>query len=222
MDGNRRWADQKKLPRLAGHKEGVKSLKRLVRHAGSIGLNYLTVYAFSSENWQRSQEEVRYLFDLFSNVLRDEFDELSDNKVRLRFIGDLSAVPPRLKKSMEKSMDDSGANDGLNLQVAINYGSRLEITQATKQIVADVLAGKLEEKNITEEVLNNYLFTKGIPDPEMLIRTGGEMRLSNYLLWQAAYSELYITPILWPDFTPENFDQAIEEYAQRERRYGGD
>lgn len=222
MDGNRRWADQKKLPRLAGHKEGVKSLKRLVRHAGAIGLNYLTVYAFSSENWQRSQEEVRYLFDLFSSVLRDEFEELSDNRVRLRFIGDLSGLPPKLKKSMEKSMDESGANTGLNLQVAINYGSRLEITQATQRIVADVLAGKLDEKNITEDVLNSYLFTNGIPDPEMLIRTGGEMRLSNYLLWQSAYSELYITPVLWPDFTPENFDQAIEEYAQRERRYGGD
>ncbi len=126
MDGNRRWADQRKLPRLSGHKEGVKSLKRLVRHAGAIGLEYLTVYAFSSENWQRSREEVRYLFELFSNVLRDEFDELSENKVRLRFIGDMSTIPARLKKSFERSMEESKDNTGLNLQVAINYGSRLK------------------------------------------------------------------------------------------------
>jgi undecaprenyl diphosphate synthase len=222
MDGNRRWADQRKLPRLSGHKEGVKSLKRLVRHAGAIGLEYLTVYAFSSENWQRSREEVRYLFELFSNVLRDEFDELSENKVRLRFIGDMSTIPARLKKSFERSMEESKSNTGLNLQVAINYGSRLEITLAAKRIAAEVMDGKLAPSEITEELLNSYLFTGEIPDPEMMIRTGGEMRLSNYLLWQAAYSELYITPILWPDFSPENFDQAIEEYAQRNRRYGGD
>ncbi|MCC7530328.1 MAG: isoprenyl transferase [Candidatus Melainabacteria bacterium] len=222
MDGNRRWADQRKLPRLSGHKEGVKSLKRLVRHAGSIGLEYLTVYAFSSENWQRSREEVRYLFELFSNVLRDEFDELSENRVRLRFIGDMSTIPARLKKSFERSMEESKHNTGLNLQVAINYGSRLEITQAAKRIAAEAAAGLLAPADITEELLNSYLFTGEIPDPEMMIRTGGEMRLSNYLLWQAAYSELYITPILWPDFTPENFDEAIEEYAQRNRRYGGD
>ena len=136
MDGNRRWADQRGLPRLSGHKEGVKSLKRLVRHAGEIGLEYLTVYAFSSENWQRSREEVRYLFELFSNVLRDEFDELSENKVRLHFIGDMSTIPARLKKSFERSMEESKNNSGLNLQVAINYGSRLEITLAAKRIAA--------------------------------------------------------------------------------------
>lgn len=222
MDGNRRWADLRKLPRLSGHKEGVKALKRLVRHAGEIGLEYLTVYAFSSENWQRSKEEVRYLFELFSNVLRDEFDELAENKVRLRFLGDMSTIPARLKKSFDKSMDDSKNNTGLNLQVAINYGSRLEITLAAKRIAAEVAEGKLKPSEITEELLNSYLFTGDIPDPEMMIRTGGEMRLSNYLLWQAAYSELYITPILWPDFAPENFDEAIEEYARRNRRYGGD
>ncbi len=222
MDGNRRWADQRGLPRLSGHKEGVKSLKRLVRHAGEIGLEYLTVYAFSSENWQRSREEVRYLFELFSNVLRDEFDELSENKVRLHFIGDMSTIPARLKKSFERSMEESKNNSGLNLQVAINYGSRLEITLAAKRIAAEAAAGRLQPAEITEELLNSYLFTGAIPDPEMMIRTGGEMRLSNYLLWQAAYSELYITPILWPDFTPENFDLALEEYAQRNRRYGGD
>ncbi len=222
MDGNRRWADQRKLPRLSGHKEGVKSLKRLVRHAGAIGLEYLTVYAFSSENWQRSKEEVRYLFELFSNVLRDEFDELAENKVRLRFLGDMSTIPVRLRKSFERSMEDSKGNTGLNLQVAINYGSRLEITLAAKRIAADVAAGRLNANEITEELLSTYLFTGEIPDPEMMIRTGGEMRLSNYLLWQAAYSELYITPILWPDFSPQDFDEAVQEYAHRNRRFGAD
>ncbi|HEY9788708.1 MAG TPA: isoprenyl transferase [Candidatus Obscuribacterales bacterium] len=222
MDGNRRWADQKGIPRLLGHKEGVKSLKRLVRHAGERNLKYLTVYAFSSENWQRSQEEVRYLFELFSTVLKDEFDELSANRVRLRFIGDLSQVPPNLRASMEKSMKDSENNTGLSLQVAINYGSRLEITLGVKRLVEDVKAGKIQAQEIDEELLSNYLFTRGIPDPEMIIRTGGEMRLSNYLLWQAAYSELYVTPVLWPDFTPEDFEAAIVEYHKRERRYGGD
>jgi len=222
MDGNRRWADQRRLPRLSGHKEGVKALKAIVRHAGAMGLEYLTVYAFSSENWQRSREEVRYLFELFAKVLRDEFDELSGNEVRLRFIGDMSTIPARLKKSFERSMEDSRNNTGLNLQVAINYGSRLEITQAAKRIASEVAEGKLTAGQVTEDLLNQYLFTGDIPDPEMMIRTGGEMRLSNYLLWQAAYSELYITPILWPDFSPENFDEALEEYAQRNRRYGGD
>lgn len=222
MDGNRRWADLHKLPRLSGHKEGVKSLKRLVRHAGAIGLEYLTVYAFSSENWQRSREEVRYLFELFANVLRDEFEELSQNRVRLRFLGDMSTIPVRLRKSFEKSMEDSRNNTGLKLQVAINYGSRLEITQAAKRLAVDVAEGKISPAEITEELLGSYLFTQEIPDPEMMIRTGGEMRLSNYLLWQAAYSELYITPVLWPDFTPENFDEAVEEYAMRNRRFGAD
>jgi undecaprenyl diphosphate synthase len=222
MDGNRRWADQRKLPRLSGHKEGVKSLKRLVQHAGAIGLEYLTVYAFSSENWQRSKEEVRYLFELFSNVLRDEFTELADNKVRLRFLGDMSTIPARLRKSFERSMEDSKNNTGLNLQVAINYGSRLEITQAAKRLAIDVAAGKLNANEITEDLFANYLFTEDIPDPEMMIRTGGEMRLSNYLLWQAAYSELYITPTLWPDFSPQNFDEAVDEYAHRNRRFGAD
>ncbi|MBA3855826.1 MAG: hypothetical protein C0507_02845 [Cyanobacteria bacterium PR.3.49] len=222
MDGNRRWADQRHLPRLSGHKEGVKALKTIVSHAGAIGLQYLTVYAFSSENWQRSREEVRYLFELFANVLRDEFDELAENKVRLRFIGDMSTIPARLKKSFERSMEDSKNNTGLNLQVAINYGSRLEITLAAKRIAQEAAEGKLSASDVTEDLLNAYLFTGEIPDPEMMIRTGGEMRLSNYLLWQAAYSELYITPILWPDFKPENFDEALEEYAQRNRRYGGD
>lgn len=220
MDGNRRWADERGLPRMLGHKEGVKTLKRLVRYAGERDLKFLTVYAFSSENWQRSKDEVKYLFDLFAVVLRDEFDELKENKVRLRFLGDPAQIPPSLKKSMEKSMEETKHNTGLGLQVAINYGSRLEITLAFKKIIEEVQAGRLNPSAIDESLVSSYLFTSGIPDPEMIIRTGGEMRLSNYLLWQAAYSELYVTPTLWPDFTPDDFEEAVLEFQRRERRYG--
>lgn len=220
MDGNRRWAETRHLPKLKGHQEGVKSLKRLVRHVGALGLDYLTVYAFSSENWQRSADEVNYLFELFGRVLSEEFAELSENHVRLRFLGQLDKVPPALKRSMEKSMRDSQANTGLNLQVAINYGSRLEITDAIKSIAARVRDGQLQVEEIDEEMVSAALYTGGMPDPELLIRTGGELRLSNYLLWQSAYTEIYVTPTLWPEFTPESFDEAIEEFTRRHRRWG--
>jgi undecaprenyl diphosphate synthase len=222
MDGNRRWADKRHYPRLKGHQEGVKSLKRLVRHVGAQGLKYLTVYAFSSENWQRSEEEVNYLFELFGRVLTEEFAELSDNGVKLTFLGQLAAVPPRLRRSMENTMAKMAHNTGLSLQVAINYGSRLEITDAVKELAVQVKAGLLKPEEITEELISRHLYTRDIPDPELLIRTGGEMRLSNYLLWQSAYTELYVTPKLWPEFLPADFDQAIEEFIRRNRRYGGD
>lgn len=222
MDGNRRWAENRRLPKLKGHQEGVKSLKRLVRHVGALGLGYLTVYAFSSENWQRSSEEVSYLFELFGRVLAEEFAELSDNNVRLSFLGQIKGVPPSLRASMEKSMAASAGNTGLNLQVAINYGSRLEITDAVRRLAEAVKAGELQPEEITEEKISEALYTGGMPDPELLIRTGGEMRLSNYLLWQSAYTEILVTPTLWPEFTPEAFDQAIEEFSRRNRRWGGD
>jgi undecaprenyl diphosphate synthase len=222
MDGNRRWADTKHLPRVLGHKEGVKSLKRLVRHVGALGLKYLTVYAFSSENWQRTQEEVSYLFELFVNVLNDELEELCKNEVRLTFIGHLDPLPEKLKKKMVNAMSSTSSNTGLSLQVAINYGSRLEITEAIKKISTDVAQGKLRAEDITEELVSANLFTSELPDPELMIRTGGEMRLSNYLLWQSAYAELYVTSVLWPDFSPDEFDKAIVEFQIRHRRYGGD
>ncbi len=222
MDGNRRWADLHKLPRLLGHKEGVKSLKRLVRHAGKLGLKYLTVYAFSSENWQRSQEEVDYLFELFATVLKEELMELSENQVKLSFLGQLDKMPANLKQSFDKAMVSTANNKGLSLQVAINYGSRLEITEAIKQIASGIKSGAITPEQITDDLVEQYLYTKGLPDPELLIRTGGQMRLSNYMLWQAAYAEFYVTPVLWPDFTPECFDAAIEDFKLRERRFGGD
>ncbi len=220
MDGNRRWATQRKLPKLIGHQEGVKSLKRLVKHVGAVGLEYLTVYAFSSENWQRADEEVSYLLKLFVQVLSDEVAELHKNKVRLRFIGKLDTMPEDLRIKMQRAEDTTAANTGLNLQVAINYGSRLEITEALKKIAQDAISGKISVDKINEELVSSYLYTNEIPDPELLIRTGGEMRLSNYLLWQSAYTEIYICDALWPDFSPEHFDLAIEEFKTRHRRYG--
>ena len=189
---------------------------------GALGHKYLTVYAFSSENWQRTEEEVNYLFELFGRVLTEEFSELAENGVKLTFLGQLSAVPPKLKKSMEKTMQKTAENTGLSLQVAINYGGRLEITDAVKELAEQVKAGTLEPQDITESLIGKHLYTRGMPDPELLIRTGGEMRLSNYLLWQSAYTELYITPTLWPEFSPDHFDQAIEEFVSRNRRWGGD
>jgi undecaprenyl diphosphate synthase len=222
MDGNRRWADLHKLPRLLGHREGVKSLKRLVKHVGEIGLSYLTVYAFSSENWQRSQEEVDYLFELFALVIKEELAELHNNNVRLSFVGQLERMPSSLKKSFDAATEQTSKNTGLSLQIAINYGSRLEISEAMKKIAFDIERGAINSDEISEQLIEKYLYTKGLPDPELIIRTGGEMRLSNYMLWQAAYAEFYVTPILWPDFTPACFDAAIEDFKQRERRFGGD
>ena len=202
MDGNRRWADLHGVPRFMGHKEGVKALKKLVRHVGRHGLGYLTVYAFSSENWQRSKEEVRYLFELFAKVLTEEFDELSENGVKLTFLGNLSQIPAKLANQLSGAMERSKSNRGLSLQVAINYGSRLEICEAVQKIATDVRACRLSPDKIDEALISSYLYTKEMPDPELIIRTGGEMRLSNYLLWQAAYTELYVTDVLWPTSPP--------------------
>lgn len=222
MDGNRRWADRKHIPRVFGHKEGVTSLKRLVKHAAVRGLEFMTVYAFSSENWQRGQEEVDYLFELFTRVLRDELEELHKNNVRLKFIGKLDEMPAHLQQGFTRAMTLTSENTGLRLQVALNYGSRLEISEACKTIAKKVCAGDLCPDEISPELISEYLYTKGIPDPDLLIRTGGEMRLSNYLLWQSAYSELYVTELMWPEFNELEFDKALEEFAQRQRRWGGD
>lgn len=220
MDGNRRWADRKHVPRVWGHKEGVQSLKKLVKHAAKVGLEYMTVYAFSSENWQRDQEEVNYLFELFARVLTDEIQELHQAKVRLRFIGKLEGMPKNLQEGFTSAMKLTEQNTGLNLQIALNYGSRLEIAEALKEIAQQVQSGKLQIDDITPDLVSDHLYTRGIPDPDLIIRTGGEMRLSNYLLWQAAYTELYISPVMWPEFNELEFDKAIEEFKQRQRRYG--
>ncbi|MBX9690608.1 MAG: isoprenyl transferase [Candidatus Obscuribacterales bacterium] len=221
MDGNRRWADRKHVPRVWGHKEGVQSLKKLVKHAAKIKLQYMTVYAFSSENWQRGPDEVDYLFELFSRVLGDELEELHAANVRLRFIGKLEAMPENLQNGFKNAMELTGNNSGLNLQIALNYGSRLEIAEACKEIAAEVERGNLKIEEITPELISAHLYTRDIPDPDLLIRTGGEMRLSNYLLWQSAYTELYVTELMWPEFDEIEFDKALSEFKNRQRRYGG-
>lgn len=222
MDGNRRWADKKHLPRLLGHREGVKTLKELVKYAGREGLRYLTVYAFSSENWNRSNDEVSYLMELLAEAIRDELDELHENQIRLSFIGDLSGMSAALRAEFDRAMERTRNNEQLSLQVAINYGSRLEIAEAVRRIAEEVKGGRLSTSQITEDLIGKYLYTGNIPDPDLLIRTGGEMRLSNYLLWQSAYTELYITPVLWPEFTPEMLEDALVEFTSRQRRFGGD
>ncbi len=222
MDGNRRWADKLRLPRLLGHREGVKTLKELVKYAGAHGLKYLTVYAFSSENWNRSDKEVKYLLELLCQAIGSELDELDSNGVRLRFIGDLSGMPDNLRQEFEKAMLRTSSNKGLSLQVAVNYGSRLEITHAMRRVARAVKDGQLSLDEIEPAVVSSYLYSADIPDPDLLIRTAGEMRLSNFLLWQAAYSELYITPVLWPEFTPCQFELAVAEFSLRQRRFGGD
>jgi undecaprenyl diphosphate synthase len=220
MDGNRRWAAQHHLPKLMGHREGVKALKTLVKHAAARGLKFLTVYAFSSENWSRDKTEVDYLLELLAQVLSTEVEELHANNVRLRFLGRLEEMPAELRKAFESASNRTKDNSGLSLQVAVNYGSRLEIVDAVKKIALNVKAGELDILNIDVDLLSHYLYTGEIPDPDLVIRTGGEMRLSNYLLWQAAYAELYISEILWPDFTPEHFEAAVSEFSSRQRRYG--
>lgn len=222
MDGNRRWASARHLPQLIGHKEGVKTLKTLVKHLCARKLEYLTVYAFSSENWSRAQEEVDYLMQLFTEALTNELSELSGAGVRLSFIGDLANMPADLCRRLDKATEQTAKNEGMRMQVALNYGSRLEIVEAARQLAADVKEGRLKPADISLETFSQALYTRELPDPDLIIRTGGEMRLSNYLLWQAAYAEIYVTQTMWPDFAPELFDDAIADYSQRQRRYGGD
>jgi undecaprenyl diphosphate synthase len=220
MDGNRRWAKQRHLPTLLGHKQGVDALKKMVRYCGDIGLQALTVYAFSTENWQRSEEEVGYLMKLFLEALAAELDSLHENNVQIRFIGDLSSFSPALYELIQTSHQKTAHNTGLKFQIAANYGGRQEIIQAMQQLGAAIQAGKLEPTEITEAHIEPLLYTQGLPPLDLLIRTGGEHRISNYLLWQCAYAELYITETLWPDFNQEALDKALQEFVRRERRYG--
>ena len=209
MDGNRRWAQNKRLKSYQGHQYGVETLRKVVRHAGKIGLRYLTVYAFSTENINRSKIEVRALFSLLSKAIKAELPELMKSNVRIKFLGEINQLPGGLQLEIKKAESYLADNKGLNLQIALNYGSRKEITEAIKKI-----------KEITEENISKNLYTKDMPDPDLIIRTGGVFRLSNFLLWQAAYAELYFSDILWPDFKEKDLDKAILDYNERERRFG--
>lgn len=217
MDGNRRWAKAHNLPTAVGHKKGVDSLKTAVKSCHKFGVKYLTVYAFSTENWNRKQDEVDYLMDLFALTIKNELKELHESNVKISFIGDLSKLSSKLQKEFAKAVEKTRNNTGVNLQIAVNYGARAEIINAVKNIIS---VG-YKEHEITEELISEELYTSSIPDPDLLIRTSGEMRISNYLLWQIAYSEILITNQCWPDFDEESMENAILEFQSRQRRFGG-
>ena len=222
MDGNRRWAKRHFLPSMSGHSAGVKALKNIINLSSDSGIEYLTVYAFSTENWGRKKEEVDFLMLLLGETIKKELAELHRNNVKIRIIGDLSSLNIELQNILIHSMEKTSENSGLRLQIAINYGARNEIVSAVRQIATEVQTGKLSAEEINENLISNYLYTSEIPDPELLIRTGGEQRLSNYLLWQLAYTEIYVTSILWPDFNKTEFEKAVMEFTKRERRFGKD
>jgi undecaprenyl diphosphate synthase len=220
MDGNGRWAKQRGLPRIAGHRQGAHIVKSLLRCCKDWGIANFTVYAFSTENWGRPEAEVNFLMQLFEGLLDSELAEMHDEGVRLRFLGDRSQVPLSLRKMMERSMEKTASNQAVNFNVAINYGSRNEITQAAKSIAHQIKSGELSPEDIDDSLFASHLDTSGLPDPDLLIRTSGEQRLSNFLLWQLAYTEIYITDTFWPDFDGGEFVKAIVDYQGRERRFG--
>ncbi len=220
MDGNGRWAQQHGLKRHAGHKEGVKSVRKIVDCAARSGVDVLTLFAFSSENWRRPREEVGMLMDLFMLVLKKEIKRLKKNNVRLRIIGDREKFSQELQDAMAGAEKDTADNIGLTLQIAANYGGRWDITQAARNLAQQVRDGKLQPSEIEEEHISGELSFSGLADPDLFIRTGGEQRLSNFMLWQSAYSEIYFTDILWPDFRETEFTAALESYASRQRRFG--
>lgn len=220
MDGNGRWAERRKRPRTFGHQAGQKALRRVVEHCGRIGVPELTVFAFSSENWQRPQKEVNRLMELFMRALDKEARELHENGVRLRFIGDTGGLSQELQDRVRGATELTAANRRLALNVAVNYGGRWDIAQAARRIAVEVAAGRLDPESVDEAALGAHVALADSPDPDLFIRTGGEMRISNFLLWQSAYTEFYFTDTLWPDFDGASLDQAIAAYRMRERRFG--
>jgi len=221
MDGNGRWAKARHLPRIEGHRRGADSAREIIRTAGEVGIKYLTLYAFSAENWNRPQDEVDALMKYLVHYLKTETKELNKNNVRLEVIGQIHRLPDTVQEHLRKSIETLSRNNGLTLIMALSYGSRIEIVEAARQIAEKIKAGKLEPGDITEKVISDHLWTRNVPDPDLMIRTSGEMRVSNFLLWQISYAELVITPTLWPDFKKAQFFAALEEYAKRHRRFGG-
>lgn len=217
MDGNGRWALARGLPRMAGHKAGTENLRRVIRTAVEFGIKYLTIYAFSTENWGRPPEEVRGLLNILEDVIDRELHELHEEGVQLHHLGRLEKLAPSLQEKVLDAVALTKNNDRLVLNIAFNYGGRDEIVQAIQRIIKD----GIQPDKVTDELVSQYLYTAGVPDPDLIIRTSGELRVSNFLIWQAAYSEWYITPTYWPDFDKEEFRRALETYARRDRRYGG-
>jgi len=221
MDGNGRWATQRGYPRVAGHREGVKAARSIVRAADAVGLRYLTLYAFSTENWSRPEAEVSTLMRLLEESIYRELPELMDHNVRLRVIGRPNGVPLPVRRGLEHVVRETCDNTGMTLVMAFNYGGRDELIDACQRLARQVQAGELRPEEITESRVSGALYTDGVPDPDLLIRTSGEMRVSNFLLWQIAYTELWITPTLWPDFAPADLYRAVAEFQGRSRRFGG-
>ena len=215
MDGNRRWAKEKGLPSAMGHKKGVESLKKVVKAADKFGIKYLTMYAFSTENWNRKKEEVDFLMNLLAITMKNETKELNENNVKISFIGNLSALNKNLQDVLLNAKEVTKNNTGVNLQIAINYGARDEIITAVNEILKSGI------KEVDVDLFEKFLYTRNIPDPDLLIRTGGELRVSNYLLWQIAYSEIYVTKKYWPEFDEEALIEAVRAFKERQRRYGG-
>jgi undecaprenyl diphosphate synthase len=221
MDGNGRWAKQRHLPRVEGHRAGAESARIIIRTAGELGIKYLTLYAFSAENWNRPKDEVDALMKYLIHYLKSETPELNKNNVRLEVIGQIYRLPENVQEHLKKSIATLSRNNGLTLVMALSYGSRIEIVEAVRSIAEKVKQGKLDPGDINEKVISEHLWTRNVPDPDLLVRTSGEMRLSNFLLWQISYTELVVTQTLWPDFRKPQFFEALEEYTRRHRRFGG-
>ncbi|QHI74006.1 isoprenyl transferase [Aminipila terrae] len=225
MDGNGRWAAKNNVPRMAGHNAGMKAMKEIVKRSSTLGVEHLTVYAFSTENWKRSFDEVNGIFKLIIIYVDKELKELHKNNVKVKILGDYSKLPKESVERLNKALKTTENNTGLQFNIALNYGSRDEITKAVTLIGEKIKAGVMEPQDITEDTISRHLYTgelfNNIPDPDLVIRTSGEKRLSNYLLWQIAYSEFVYTDVLWPDFSPQVFEKCIEEYQSRDRRFGG-
>ena len=220
MDGNGRWARERHLPRVEGHRAGAESARIIIRTAGELGIKYLTIYAFSVENWNRPKDEVDALMKYLVHYLKTETPELNKNNVRLEVIGQIYRLPENVQEHLRKSITTLSKNNGLTLVMALSYGGRTEIVDAVRSIAEQVKAGKLDAADITEQIFAEHLYTGNLPDPDVLIRTSGEMRVSNFLLWQISYTELVVTPMLWPDFRKPQFYAALEEYHRRHRRFG--
>lgn len=221
MDGNGRWAKERHLPRVEGHRMGVESVRAVVRACGELGIKYLTLYAFSVENWNRPKDEVDTLMKYLARFLKTEIGELNKSNVRLEVIGQIYRLPEFVQEQLQKTQAALSRNNGLTLVLALSYGGRTEVVEATRAIADKVKLGELEPAEITEQVISQHLYTRHLPDPDLLIRTSGEMRVSNFLLWQISYAEFVVTPTLWPDFRKPQFFAALEEYTRRHRRFGG-
>ena len=221
MDGNGRWAKKRGLPRSAGHKVGAETFRKIATYCKNLGMDYMTVYAFSTENWKRPAEEIDGIMGLLEKYLYESIDTMERDGIRLRFFGDLSALSPKLLALIDRTNEISARIDGFQANVCLNYGGRDEIVHAARAFAADCAAGKKQPQELTEGDFAQYLYSAGVPDPELLIRPGGEIRISNFLLWQCAYSEIYVTDVLWPDFDEKEMDKALAAYQSRDRRFGG-